>query len=978
MARPPSAAMSRDRSWRARSGEVLPALDWLSIAVALPVLVLVVMGIRAHITTPWDGLEWLGSSFVVVRVAPGGPAEAAGVRLDDVVLCIDGVPPDQKIPLYSGGPGSPMHLSLLRDGETIDLTVTLRSQLPGALVLKLTNLATALLFSVLSLAFTVGERRSRSGVTFTLFYQLLAAVIACGSVSGYHYDWAIRGFQASLALLSPATIFMASSFPLFRNGAVVRFIRAVSAVAAAVLLLPVIVLPGHDLLGSGLGYLAYQISLPILLLSVVTSLVIITQSFRRTLDAGARAATRISLLGLIISVLPVVGLYLVPRLVLGRGIVSAEVTILFLIFLPLYHGFSLTRRRFWGLESVLPPISSAVLSSAFFVSALLGAVWFVKAIWPTGGEAALVSGMVLGAVVLAAANVPVISGSRRLVHNAFYGQAYDYQSIVSEMSRDLAQAVGHDELGALVVGTLCNRMNLAGSALLGNRADDGTLCLEASRGGLASALEGGGRLPVDGALASMLVRYGQPLTREGLQMRLSTGALTPLERRLLEDDRVALWAPVMVKGILRGLVILGQKRKDALFSREDLEIFSTLAGQIGVSMENADLYDHLRAEMRKLQEMQDQLVQAEKLSAVGELVSGVAHELNNPLTAVIGYAELLRADSTNEQALEDLDNILRSAERSRHIVRNLLTFARRQKSERRMVSINDIIRQTVEIQAYQLRVDNVTVETELDPNLPFTAVDNSQMQQVFLNIIMNAHQAIRSVRDRGIIRISTGVPRPGIIRATIADDGPGIGPDVAGRIFDPFFTTKEVGVGTGLGLSICYGIVSSHGGRIWVESIPGAGATFLIEVPVQAEPLAVEVPEAPLTEVAAGTRVLAVEDEAAVAAVLNRLLTKMGCLVDVVSGGLAALDRLRANRYDVIISDLRMPGLSGPALWERMKNEHPDQAGRVVFVTGDTASPETEDFLRMAGQPVLPKPFGAEDLAKALSAVRALNQAGES
>ncbi|NPV09427.1 MAG: response regulator [Anaerolineae bacterium] len=945
-------------------------LDWLGILGALPVLAVVALGLQHQIESPWDGMQWMGPQFAVVRVVEGGPAHSAGIRIGDEVLELNGVPPEQRFPLYPEEVGDPVEVTVRRQGEVTTMTMLLGARPAGDLVLKLSNLGTALLFSVLSLAFSVGERRSRAGLSFTLFYQLLAGAIACGSLSGAQLGWAIRGFEACLVLLVPSVLFISSSFPLFRDEFWVRAVRWASVGVAAILLVPVLLLPTPDLLGSGYGYLAYQVSLLVLLGSAALGVCIVWQSFRRTVDASARSATRISLLGLVVSVLPLFGLYLIPRFLMGRAVVSAEISLLFLTVLPLYHGFAITRRRFYGLETVLPPVSAAVISGLVFVSTMLCCVWVTRLAWPGGGESAIMGGMVLGAVLLAVMNVPVISGSRRLVHHAFYGQAYDFQSVVSEMSRDLTQAVGRDELGAVVVQTLCRRMNLAGAMLLSTRKDGGHLALEASAGWANPVLDAGAGLDMDGALARSLVDHGSPQRREGLQQRLQGVALDPVERQLLDDERLALWAPVVVKGALRGVVVLGQKLKDALFSREDLEIAATLAGQIGVSMENADLYDHLRAEMRKLQEMQDQLVQAEKLSAVGELVSGVAHELNNPLTAVIGYAELLRSELADEQTRKDVENILRSAERSRRIVRNLLTFARRQRTERRMVDVNEIIRQTIEIQAYQLRVDNITVETQLEPDLPFTAADSSQLQQVFLNVIMNAHQAIRSIRDRGKITVTSRLARPDVIRISIEDDGPGVAPEIAGRIFDPFFTTKEVGVGTGLGLSICYGIVSGHGGRIWVDSPPGGGATFIIELPVQKVVASVDKPAEPPPEIYAGTRVLVVEDEVAVAAVLHRLLTKKGCQVESVGSAVEALQRLESGRYDVIISDIRMPGMSGIALWEQLRTERPEQASKVIFVTGDMASVDTSEFLRSAGQPVLPKPFGADELARAMADIQ--------
>lgn len=947
-------------------------LDWLGLLGVLLVLAMVAAAADAWIRSPWDGMDWLVREWVVLGVADGGPAARAGIRPGDQLLAIDGVPVWERFPMYSGVPGDTVDVTLRRQGATLVVPLT-SDRLPGAvLALRLANLAVALLFSVLSFAFCIGERQSRPRIAFVFFYQLLAAVIASGSASGLQISWAVRTFYLCMAFLCPVALFMASSFPLLRNELWIRWLHLGSLVLSLALAAALIVLPLPMLVGQGAGHLAIDLTYLALLTSVALSLALIFQSFRRARDAITKAAIRVSLLGLAISVLPFLVFYLMPRIFIGRGIASAEVTLLFLAILPLYHGFGMTRRRFSGLETVLPPVSAAMINGVWFVAILLGSTWLLRSLWPGGGEMALYGGVVVGAVILAATNVSVISGARRMVHHAFFGQAYDYQSVVSDMSRDLAQAVGRKELGKLVVGTLCQRMSLAGAALLSAHNSEQFVELEASSGSLTSLFDDIA-LGVDALLVRTLYQDNHPQRREGLSQRLANVPLQAHERDLLEDERIALWAPVIVRGSLRGIIVLGNKLKDALFSYDDLAIVATLVRQIGVSMENADLYDSLRAEMRKLQEMQDQLVQAEKLSAVGELVSGVAHELNNPLTAVIGYAELLRADLTDEQAKKDIDNILRSAERSRRIVRNLLTFARHQKAERKMVDLNELIQQTIEIQAYQLRMDNIQVITDLDPELAHTAADPSQLQQVLLNIIMNAHQAVKSVRNRGTISVSTRMSDASTIRISIKDDGPGIPAEIIGRIFDPFFTTKEVGVGTGLGLSICYGIVIGHGGRIWCESTLGEGATFVIELPVQRLQLAEEGNEARAPETKSGLKVLVVEDEAAVAAVLQRLLAKKGCTVEAASTGLEALQRLRSSQYDVIISDIKMPDMGGIALWENLKTTYPHLATRVIFVTGDTASLETSEFLKEAGQPVLPKPFGAEDLARAIGELQ--NQA---
>ncbi|MEE8372403.1 MAG: response regulator [Dehalococcoidia bacterium] len=233
----------------------------------------------------------------------------------------------------------------------------------------------------------------------------------------------------------------------------------------------------------------------------------------------------------------------------------------------------------------------------------------------------------------------------------------------------------------------------------------------------------------------------------------------------------------------------------------------------------------------ELESSQGQLLQAAKLAAIGELVSGVAHEINNPLAAISMYTELLLDEVQDEGALERLRIVNAQAERAIAIVDNLLSFARKHAPKRAYASVNDSITSTVELRAYDLNLDNIKIALDLDPDLPGTMADFRQLQQVFLNLITNAEQALKQARGRGTITIGTQ-KTDGVIRISVADDGPGIPASALSRVFEPFYTTKDVGKGTGLGLSICHGIVQEHGGQIQVESTEGSGATFIIEMPI--------------------------------------------------------------------------------------------------------------------------------------------------
>ncbi|HOG46322.1 MAG TPA: GAF domain-containing protein [Anaerolineae bacterium] len=231
--------------------------------------------------------------------------------------------------------------------------------------------------------------------------------------------------------------------------------------------------------------------------------------------------------------------------------------------------------------------------------------------------------------------------------------------------------------------------------------------------------------------------------------------------------------------------------------------------------------------------LEAQLVQAEKLSAVGELVSGVAHELNNPLTTIKGYAQLLQGEQVSPAVVEDLKKVEEAADRCRRIVRDLLTFARRYEPECSDTDVNELLQRTVALRSYELRVRSVAVQWALDPCLPVIQADPHRLQQVILALIFNAEQAILGAAEEGQITIHSSLAHGGNhIRFEVTDSGPGIRPEHMARIFDPFFTTKPVGTGAGLGLSTAYGIVKEHSGRIWAENRPGEGATFVVELPI--------------------------------------------------------------------------------------------------------------------------------------------------
>jgi signal transduction histidine kinase len=240
---------------------------------------------------------------------------------------------------------------------------------------------------------------------------------------------------------------------------------------------------------------------------------------------------------------------------------------------------------------------------------------------------------------------------------------------------------------------------------------------------------------------------------------------------------------------------------------------------------------HIARDITERKQIEEQLIVTDRLASIGEMASGIAHELNNPLTSVIGFSQLLMEGSNHDDIKEDLNVVYNEAQRAAGIVKNLLTFGRKHAPVRQLTQVNKVAEEVLKLRTYEQKVSNVQVIKQLASDLPEVMIDHFQMQQVFLNLILNAESAMIEAYNTGTLTIATERVN-GVIRTTFADNGPGIDKENLGKIFNPFFTTKEVGKGTGLGLSICHGIVAEHGGRIYAKSMKGKGATFVVELPL--------------------------------------------------------------------------------------------------------------------------------------------------
>jgi len=362
--------------------------------------------------------------------------------------------------------------------------------------------------------------------------------------------------------------------------------------------------------------------------------------------------------------------------------------------------------------------------------------------------------------------------------------------------------------------------------------------------------------------------------------------------------------------------------------------------------------------------LQEQLIQSEKMSAIGQLIAGVAHDLNNPLASVVGFSDFLAEAGVPASLEEPLQVIRQEAERAATIVKNLLSFARTQEGERVRQPIQPLLDSTLVLLRNQLMTHKVEATLDVEPGLPEVEVDANQIKQVFVNLINNACQAIASDAPSGRIWISAKRAQD-VIAVSVTDSGPGIPEDVAARVFEPFFTTKPEGEGTGLGLSICQGILKEHGGRISLESRPGSGATFTVELPVGVPAVRAEPAPAPRGE-AKPLHILVVDDEPHILHYMRATLESWGHTVEVASDGAYALERALAGPFDVIICDLRMPHLSGRDMYMKLVRQDPRVAERIIFATGDTVRGDTLQFLDGLGRPYLHKPFTLAELRAAL------------
>jgi signal transduction histidine kinase/CheY-like chemotaxis protein len=364
------------------------------------------------------------------------------------------------------------------------------------------------------------------------------------------------------------------------------------------------------------------------------------------------------------------------------------------------------------------------------------------------------------------------------------------------------------------------------------------------------------------------------------------------------------------------------------------------------------------------------LHQSEKLSALGELLAGIAHELNNPLSVLVGQALLLRETVNDPTIKSRAEKIGNAADRCARIVKTFLAMARQEPAKTRQVDLREVIESALEFTGYALRGSNIEVQLRIKDDLPPIFADAAQIQQVLVNLIVNAQHALDERQRDGerILKIIASYrERDNEVLLKVKDNGPGMPDHVRRRIFEPLFTTKGVGSGTGIGLALCHRIVNTHGGKMKVESVEDVGTSFVIRFPASTAVLpAEEAAEAPCEATASG-RALVIDDEPDVGELIAESLRREGFLVDIAVSGADALKLLAVDRYDVILSDLRMPGFNGRDLYQQLHDDTPDLVDRLGFITGDTVSAKARDFLKATGRPFLEKPISPKEVRRLLA-----------
>ncbi len=426
-------------------------------------------------------------------------------------------------------------------------------------------------------------------------------------------------------------------------------------------------------------------------------------------------------------------------------------------------------------------------------------------------------------------------------------------------------------------------------------------------------------------------------------------------------DRLPYWIWVVLWSKEKPIGVMGiAGKEDRHYSSNDENLMVAISRQLATTIEKVQLYEETCRAYEDLRRTQEQLLQSEKMSAVGQLIAGVAHELNNPLTAILGYAQLLEGAEMDQRSADYVRKLFKQAQRTHRVVQNLLSFARQRKPQKQEVDLRKVLEESLALREYDLRVNNVALECDIADGLPSVVADPHQLEQVFLNVINNALDAMVEGNGRGVLKVRV-FRKDVFVCVEFDDSGPGI--TDPNRIFDPFYTTKSVGKGTGLGLSICYGIVKEHGGEIAARNRPEGGATIEVRLLASEKAALPEPVSPPRREALLTERVLLVEDEEAVLEFERDVLAGAGAEVTTSMSVEDMQQRLGNATFDVIVMNGRMPGgLNTQEIYDWVAKTCPGLEKGLLFTFSSMTDQQTREFIHTQGVPSLAKPFEVADL----------------
>jgi signal transduction histidine kinase len=548
-----------------------------------------------------------------------------------------------------------------------------------------------------------------------------------------------------------------------------------------------------------------------------------TSSYRRSRILLVMAGVTVSLLGGAIDFL---------RFILGlEHLYPAGIPTNSLLALTL--GLAIVRYRLFDMSALAKRWLLYLSTSMALLPLLILGDWILRRVVPAGG---LGDSMVAALILLAGFSLalPLLRFLERGLERVMFARQHSVREALLALSKDMASFLDVGALGRTLTTELVVRVPVMRAVLyLYNPMGGGVL--ERSSEAVSPASEATPSAEsLDGGFTSWLRRSAQTVVVGEVAVAGSDDARVQALGKTLEAQRIALLVPTFLDGDLAAVLVLGEKLSGEIFSPDEIRILEMLMGQTAIALKNARLYQDLKDRMLELQTTQQQLLQSAKLAAIGELAASVAHEINNPLTVILGSsAVLLRKTTQDSAAYAKITNIINAANRAGKIVRDLLDFSRRREPQHESVNVNDLIRRSLDIVQARLASGAVGVRLALDDRLPPVMGDPDQLTQVFINLFANA---VDAMPGGGILTVETAtLYGDGAVSIRITDTGMGMDQTQIARIFEPFFTTKEEGKGTGLGLSVSLSIISKHGGSIEVESDPGQGTTMRVKLPERRE-----------------------------------------------------------------------------------------------------------------------------------------------